>query len=94
MAKYTYRSNHLPTGLITETDMECSSKEAFLFLLNQWNTEAKGALIYTAAKGQSLGVVHHSYAMGAHDFKGTRTIQEVVRTPEQIDKDGGYWTEK
>ena len=92
MTQFTYRTNHLPTGLITETDVECSSKEAFLYLLNRWNTEGRDEYIYTAAKGQNFGVFDHTYAMGAHDFKNTRTVQKVIRTPKQINKNGGYWT--
>lgn len=88
MPKFKFREIHLPTGLVTENECEADSEANFLRHVNQWNIDGMGNYVYMA-----LGINRHLDLPLAHDFSSRKTIKEMVRNPNDICNNNGYWVE-
>lgn len=85
--RFKYQSTHLPTGVITETEVEADSEADFCVYLNDWNRTGNG--IYRFVSANHISPRGHI----AHMFKETATIQEAKRTLSDVNDAGGYWTD-
>jgi len=85
--KFTYRTRHIPSGSISDTDVECYTEVDFLRYLNKWNVEGRGWYIYTAVSITN----HFPMAGAAHALSNTVIVRKPLRDMDGVNADGGYW---